>query len=131
MAFTTFYYSLDGGDYAAFLKHFTKQAKGDRSALINNKNKNRKGHIIVIDTTADKATTVSGKNVPKMEVISPDEAIRRRAESEIKAEEIKSLHQSTTSQSAPTTRKRRSKLDKKATASSKAKIKRVRDTFDK
>ena len=132
MAFNTYYYALEGGDFSAFLRHFTKQAKGDRSDIINNNNKRKNGtsRIIVIDTTPDKATTTTGKDVPKIEVVSPNEAIRRRAESEIKSEEINTLQNQNGNHSASLTRKRRMKLNKKASVASNIKVKRAKDAFD-
>lgn len=129
MSLHTYYYALEGGDFSVFLDHFKKQADGDKESIINRR-KGRRGNLIVVDSTPDKASTKSGKDVPKLEVVTPNEANRRRAEAEVKSEEIKTLTHQSPSQSTPTGRKRQVKLEKKATANSKAKVKRVKDAFD-
>lgn len=143
MAFDPKYYSTEGnGDYKAFLDHFKKQAEGSYKPVLfgtktggvnYKKGKVGRGHLILVNTK-DNATT-NKKNdgsMPKIEIVDPNEAVRRRAVTQAAKEESmvsKEVSSQGRSQSTPRGQKRKTDSSNSA-AVKKSKIRRVKDIFD-
>lgn len=136
MSLNTYFYALEGGDYTAFLEHFRRQSRGQDKQHINRRGTRcRTNRLVLVNATPDKNTTTEGKTVPKLEIVDQNEAIRRRAESQMLNSEIaiKTHTDQPSGQSNTGPRKRRlpTKAVKKAAVSStKAKVKRAKDAFD-
>ena len=150
------YFALEGGlSYKTFLKHFKDQANGTRTAvLMSNRGKNGsaksgfggpsvRGSLVLVDL-ADREENVNndGEKMPRIEVVDPTEAERRRAldrvalessdkkvakqESERKGNVIKKRNHSATGTGKSQNKKRKSASN---TVTRKI-VKRARDIFD-
>lgn len=129
---TTNYYTLQGGvGYKAFLDHFKHQAEGQRQSdirLVSNTvgqiQTNKGLRLRLVKLTSENAVN----DIPKLEVIDPNEAVKNRAASELKREISDNAPPSANiAQSA--VRRRRRKNISTTQAASKA-VKRARDVFD-
>lgn len=140
------HYSTNGGvDYKAFLDHFRKQAEGTQGPMLvpsvhsGATVRNKRGHVpLILVSLNDNKHKPHPDNLPKLEVVDPNEAERMRAMSDLALEADPSKEDETTVLSHSMTRIGRKRTHnsnsqrkkKKQTAAVNSKIKRARDVFD-
>ena len=152
-AFDKKYFTLDGGlSYKKFLKHFKDQAKGTQKLILLQdsgrsvdskgpfKTPTTHGSLVLVDL-ADHVEKNDSGQLPKVEVVEPTEADRRRAldQVQIEAHDRKTATAGLTKPTAipngghskTGSRKGQNRKRKNATASTAKKvIKRSKDFFD-
>jgi hypothetical protein len=130
MTSKTLYYALDGNlSYDTLVKHFASQAQG-RLKPVSMKNGNNGSHVIIFNQ--DKSAVNTSHN-PRMELVDPSEAERRRTISALNNEtELNNDTNHVTKQSKRSHRKRKTQSSKGKGVSDSAaqKIKKAKDVFD-
>ena len=146
MANNTQFYALNGGlDYKTFLRHFEKQAEGtNRPQLINGitsspwaKTKGN-GHLVLVDiSNGNEHPFAMGDSLPKLEIVDPSEAERRRAVSDMQAELAVIEGDNPSNKQTPKGNGKKRALSRASAKSGKiiessvnAKVRRVKDIFD-
>jgi len=120
------YYPLTGDlKKQAFIDHFRSQATR-RTKLIT---KGKKRRLVVVNVNPKPAK--DGYNQPKVQVVDPNEAVTKRAVSELTAGQgINKTTASENTHSATGTRKRKRSQAARANKKVKRTIQRVKDVFD-
>lgn len=158
-AFANKYFALDGGlSYHTFLKHFKAQASGEGRLTLLKQDRGDKclktycrkgsstGSLVLLDLS-DQPTGGGNKRqeLPKIEVVDPAEADRRRAldqvEMEVRDRDIARLtygaqgpdrahYAAGRSKKKSSNNKRSSNTNTATTATAKKLVKKVKDVFD-
>jgi hypothetical protein len=125
----TNYYTLQGGmGYKTFLEHFKQQAEGQRQfgfILAPGVNRKKYARLRLVKMATDTTAT----DMPKVEVVDPNEALKNRASSELKRDRGDITGASGDVAQSAARRRRRNKAENNS-QSSKV-VKRARDIFDK
>lgn len=140
------YFALEGGlNYKAVLKHFRDQAEGKKNINFihtNGSQRKQKGKssLVVLDLAdPDSNKKATPDQQPKIEVIDPTEAERKRALGQLAKEASEILENSTNQAAAninghsPANSRQRQNKKRKALATQKIiskKVKRAKDIFD-
>lgn len=138
------YYSLDGGlSYKTFLKHFKDQARGKQRRVIipyNGKNSrfnypHVQSSIVLVDLQDRNVKKEYEAETPKVEIVEPTEAERKRAVEEIRRdleeEREVTTNRSISARNAHSSRNSRKRSSKKPPSRGvSSRVKRTKDVFD-
>lgn len=139
------YYSTEGAlNYNRFLNHFRNQAQGTGKPVIINAQRNPPSRkmrnskaLVLVDTAERDGESKGSGSRPKVEIVDPNEAEKRRAVGEM-AQQKKDQSRDATQKKAVKRRSNHPKQHstagnrqvKRSSNSSGSKVKRVKDIFD-